>query len=104
MLNAMNEKLALAQRLREFARGRCAFEVVEECAFDIRDRWQAASVLDLPKKSSDELALWSAVWEITSACRDSLVSTSSEPHPVLRHIAYLEGSKPVPDGWSAERP
>jgi hypothetical protein len=104
MLKAQQERDVLAQRLREFAGGTCTFTDVEELAFDIRDRWSVAPEADLPPESDGEAALWNAVWDITASCRESLVSDSDLPNPVLEHIAYLDGAEPVPEGTIARRP
>lgn len=104
MLNAAREKMVLARQLRRFAQGECTFDAVEECAVGIRDRWTGACAEDLPQESVEEVALWAAVWEITSACRGSMLSASGASHPVLQHIAYLEGAEPVPTNWRAKRP
>ena len=104
MLSAEAEKRILLERLQDFAGSRCRFEDVERTAFDIRERWAAAPSSTLPVESKDERALWAAVWEITSACREALVSSSGEAHPVLQHIGYLDGSEGLPDDWTAKRP
>jgi hypothetical protein len=104
MLNAMEERAALARRLRAFARGDCPIEDVEDLAFDIRDRWASCSRSELPPKSDAELPLWAAVWDITATCRESLVASSGCAHPVLRHIAHLDGTEAVPRDWTARRP
>ena len=104
MLDAEADKALLAQRLREFADGGCTFEEVERVAYEIRDRWSGGSHSELPPEADTELPLWAAVWDITSSCRDSLVSASGAPAPVLRHIEYLEGTERLPSDWSARRP
>lgn len=104
MLIAEAEKALLARRLRDFAGSACGFEEVQRDAFEIRDRWSDRARSPLPPQSDSELPLWAAVWDITSSCRESLVAASWRAHPVLQHIAYLEGSAEVPKGWSARRP
>lgn len=104
MLNPEVEKAVLARRLRAFGDGRCSLDEVARVAFEIRDRWSGGSNSTLPPESESEVPLWAVVWELTSVCRESLVGTSREPHPVLHLIAYLEGTEPLPSGWTARRP
>jgi len=98
------DKSLLVHSLRSLAAGERAFEEAESLALEIRDRWSERSGVDLPPESNAETPLWCAVWDITASCRESLVDATGNNHPVLQHIAYLEGSRPLPDGWTGTRP
>ena len=104
MLDVAREIEILVLGLRGFASGSCTFDEVERIAFDIRDRWSDAVPSALPPESEAELPLWTAIWDITSSCRDSLVAETDGNHPVLQHIRYLEGSDCVPNDWVVRRP
>ena len=104
VLNPSDEKERLVLALKGFASGARSFDEVDRVANEIFDRWSAASLDDLPPESSSELPLWCAIWDIVSSCRDSLLDPTGSQHPVLQHVAYLEGTNPIPDDWSASRP
>lgn len=104
MLNPQRDKEIIASALHEFAEGKHDLAWLRDIAWDIIERWTDAPDSKKPLWDDAEMPLWNAVWDISSSCEPGLLVGKEDRKPILVHLEYLPGQKPLPPGVRAQRP
>ena len=99
MLDPAEDTRLLARTIARYAQRDIDLDDLRGAVEALTQRWQMAPESEKPPFTPDEIPLWNAVWDITTACQEELARDA-----VAVHLQYLSGDLPLPAGTSALRP